>query len=1003
MKMGMRSWFMLVSSLAIIGLSLFTGGWVAQAVDVIQGEDSYSATGPEPDGFDAPVPEDAENTSINISDAFTLPGIYNAESQYFRNNAYMSQDRSNVLILYDGSAQNQKSSIWYNQQLNLNYPFEFEAYVYLSDVNKLDNGIGDGITFTLQRDPKLQNAIGGTGGGIGVFPNQRVSLTMIYNALSIELDTFFNDGIPNYDLELIQEPFNLSRSLAWPHIGMSTTATSGNLGNVSGYKPIEFVYDHFTHRGLTSVSSATEQQNWFNKWVKLNVKWTPNGTPGDYNNIKTGDLSYTWGPIYDSTATSVQHQYATKTWPDINIDGTFGSEYSSSTGWTPENRYVTWGFTGSNYYAGNPFGVMITKLPNEPSVTVDRTVRNTSVTSEVASSSTQANPGDVLEYKVRVANTSTDGVTIPLRNTEIVEDLQDNSWNQKFTYTSNLTSATAPTPEVTGTNFTFTDTKNSIEPGQWFEYTYQVIVGADTTEFINDVEVSSTYSTLDNFGETNVTVYPDGLNLEKTVNDSNPKVGDTVDITLDLTATTGISVLKTITDSIPVGFELVADSTLLTVYEGTDKTQIKGTEQLSADIWSGTSTSGYNFTFNADDDLTDYTLKELLGGQINNNLLELTYKIKPTEAIKGERNLPLGVASTNLTNKFNGQRGTLDYTVTAADLDLTVKTDLTFNFLDENGQPIAANVIESLQPDFSGTNPVVLYFNSDETYNYTTTIAEITANLLADHNLSLFRADVNGVSGSLTDMRGTVLKEGTVVDLYYGSKAVLVIEFVDESGLPLDGHTITVGEAVTNTIQTDLYVGDTVDLTSPMYQLVQDKVADLLKAGYSEVIPPTNEGGVVINSIRETVKYQVNGQLAIMTCPENIDFGNLEYNGYVQRVDAPTISDQLTVVDTRSDRSANWVLKLSLLEQMENKDTGAVLGNALRYVTAPDNEIILDSTETEIYRNTSGNAGIFNITETWGTTEGSNGLKLVFDPSTTTKSVVGSYSAKILWTLEEAP
>ncbi|WP_265455948.1 lectin-like domain-containing protein [Enterococcus sp. HY326] len=996
--------------------ALFFNGETVRAVDVDQRTGYYYATGTEPAGFEIEAPAGAENPNIDITDAFTLPGRYgisyssvNPNDSSDSNFAYISEERNNVLILYDGSEQNQKSALWYNQQVNLNYSFEFEAYVYLSNRYPTDNnGIGDGITFVMQHDPNLERAVGGRGGGIGVLPVGVNTVNMIYNAVTIEMDTYYNGAASGntYDEDLLIDPWNLTSTMAWPHIGMGTTATSGNLWSLATPAAAPaFVQKEFKHHGVTSIGSVAERNSWFNKWVKLNVKWSPDGVDGDFANIETGDLSYTWGPIYDEFGT-VQYDYIEQTWDNINLDRTFASEtFNDALSWTEENRVVTWGFAGSNYLTGNPFGVMITKLPNEPEITVNRTVKNTSVAGEDYASYTQAAAGDVLEYKVRVANTSDNGTTIPLRNTRIAEDLQGNSWNNQFTYTSSFgDTATTPTPVMETDLFTFTDSNNLFVPGDWFEYTYQVVVGDDTTEFINDVEITSTYSSLANFGETNVTVYPEGLQLSKSVSDNNPRVGDPTKVSLDLTAAKGLGVLETLTDTIPAGFELAPGSTRLTAYSGSTKATELSHEVLADSLWTGTTESGQSLTFTADTDLTDSSLREVYGGAVDNNLLSLSYEIIPTATNKGALNLSLGGASGNLTDKVNNVRGNSDYPVTAAAIALSVKTDLTFNFLDEASQPLAPSLINSIHPGFDGINPVVLYLNTDEAYKYSSTIAEITGHLFTDNNLSLYKVQTNGSDSSLTDISGTASREGTVVDLYYGSKAVLTIEFVDDQGKVLTDHTITAGEGAENTIVTDLYVGSTVDLTSTTFLPVQTKVAEFITAGYASVTPPVNENQIEITGVAQTVQYILVGQFRMMTAPKTIDFGSLTYNAQSQRVDNPQIDDDLVIVDTRSDTKNGWALKVQLISEMHNDQTGSTMLEALRYVKGVDDEEILTTEATiEVYNQSTGGTGIFNVTDTWGDVEGSLGLKLVADPYKTTGSSVGTFTGEIEWILESAP
>ncbi|MHC5372558.1 L-type lectin family protein [Enterococcus sp. LJL120] len=1028
MKKSIKSWVPFLIAVVIVGLISIANGTTAMAATVVNPSPDnkyYTAYGPEPSRFTAAsVPEEAANSRIDITDAFTLPGIYNGTNVYTKNNSYISNQRDNVLILYNGMAADQKSALWYNQKLNLNYAFEFEAYVFMGESGQTTPGVPDGLAFVLQRDPAYELAVGGRGGGLGVYPYAQGDTTMIYNALAVEMDTYLNTGNNigtslGYDNEIVNSLGG--NALAWPHLAMATTATTGDLWqDVPGGQqaPINYVVANFKHHGVLTPSSAAEQNAWFNKWVKINISWTPNGKDGDYQNITTGNLSYTWGPILNNIQTELYPTYATQTWSNINIEDTFNSESfpnnNWSTEWTDEKRFVTWGFTGSNHYYGNPYGVMITKLPNEPLIEVDRKVKNTSVANEDYAAYTQSKPGDILEYKVKVENNSVDGTTIPIRNAVITEDLENNTWNNQFTYTSNLTSYSTPTPTMDGTNFTFTDGTNVIEPGDYFEYTYQVVVGDDTTEFINDVEIQSTYSSTNNFGETNVTVYPDGLNLVKAVSDNNPKVGDTVDVSLDLTAETGISILSRIQDSIPEGFELVPNSTALAV---TDNTGAElGSETLADTLWSGDTTTGYNFSFSADTDLTNLTLIELLGGQADNNTFTLSYQIVVADSRKGQIDVSLGTATSTATNKVNGSRGTVNYTATSADVSVTVKTDITLNFLNDSGQALDATLIESSNASFDGINPVVLDVNTNDPYNYSTIISEISTNLMTSSNLSLYRVSTDGVDGSLSDILGTATEDGLVIDLYYGSRAVLTVEFVDETGAVMPGHTITIGAGSENTIQADIYIGDEINLTDPTYALVQEKVQDLKDAGYESITPPSNETAVDMTGAAVTVQYTVQGQLVISSYPKTIDFRSLTYNGQSQRVEDPDLSEKLTITDTRSGVQNGYVLKATLTAEMEN-DEGSVLGEAVRYVKGlssdPSDEVILNDQAQEVYRAPTSGTGVFALSDTWSTTTQRTGIILVADPANAKLganadpnariSDIGTFTGEITWSIEAIP
>ncbi len=77
------------------------------------------------------------------------------------------------------------------------------------------------------------------------------------------------------------------------------------------------------------------------------------------------------------------------------------------------------------------------------------------------------------------------------------------------------------------------------------------------------------------------------------------------------------------------------------------------------------------------------------------------------------------------------------------------------------------------------------------------------------------------------------------------------------------------------------------------------------------------------------------------------------------------------------------------------------MNEALHYITEDGTDITLDTNASDIVVNPSG--GSVDVSSTWGTTASTPGLKLVADPSKTTISNIGSYSAEITWTIAAGP
>ena len=80
-------------------------------------------------------------------------------------NSFFHKDYSNVAVINLNNA-NQKGAIWTQNKVSLTNPFTYKTYLYvgasqgkaMGRINPVDGG--DGITFTMQNDPRGQAAIG---------------------------------------------------------------------------------------------------------------------------------------------------------------------------------------------------------------------------------------------------------------------------------------------------------------------------------------------------------------------------------------------------------------------------------------------------------------------------------------------------------------------------------------------------------------------------------------------------------------------------------------------------------------------------------------------------------------------------------------------------------------------------------------------------------------------------------------------------------------------------
>ena len=153
----------------------------------------------------------------------------------------------------------------------------------------------------------------------------------------------------------------------------------------------------------------------------------------------------------------------------------------------------------------------------------------------------------------------------------------------------------------------------------------------------------------------------------------------------------------------------------------------------------------------------------------------------------------------------------------------------------------------------------------------------------------------------------------------------------------------------------------------------------------------------------EVSTTEVYGVIELVSAPKTINFGTVSYDATVKRVDNGIYDQDLIVNDTRA-RKSKWTLGAKLISQMTNTDDESIkLVDSLQYVNG-DKTIILSEDLQGIYQSADKPAEdetVINISDTWGSTKDSNGIKLVIDP-TKSKITNGQYTGEIEWQLMEA-
>ncbi|WP_314062781.1 pectate lyase-like adhesive domain-containing protein [uncultured Vagococcus sp.] len=228
--------------------------------------------------------------------------------------------------------------------------------------------------------------------------------------------------------------------------------------------------------------------------------------------------------------------------------------------------------------------------------------------------------------------------------------------------------------------------------------------------------------------------------------------------------------------------------------------------------------------------------------------------------------------------------------------------------------------------------------------------------------------------------------------------STLTVQFVNENDEPMAGYTLTITERNGD----KLVVSDEVDLTDSQYG-VAGQLAALELAGFEIVKRPEKETTFYLNNTEVTATYKVTGLVYLSSAPTTINFGNISYDAKVKRVDDGTYEGDLVVNDTRATKS-KWLLGAKLQSQMTNTADQAIkLVDSLQYINGDDTVILNDGIQGIYQENdsTEKSLKVTNISDTWGKTKESNGIKLVVDP-TKANVLKGTYTGVIEWQFMEA-
>ncbi|EOH77441.1 lectin-like domain-containing protein [Enterococcus malodoratus] len=242
------------------------------------------------------------------------------------------------LLQLNPAQKSQKGAIWSKKPISLLSDFTFKSYLYLGDQR---GSAGDGMTFTLTNDPRMENdatqVIGSSGMGIGAY-STKSGEPYIRNGLSIEFDTYKNQGSSD----------RMDREIS---------------GDNSGHGHVAFVtpkennnnYDN-EHTGVTVAPTYLSDGT----WRMLTVHW----------NAGTKQLSYDLEGIGSSS-----HEVT-----DLN------AKFGGTT--------VYWGFTSSTGGKYQENALAMTQIPSSVKSTAELSVNDTGFETEA-----EANKEDIVTLK----------------------------------------------------------------------------------------------------------------------------------------------------------------------------------------------------------------------------------------------------------------------------------------------------------------------------------------------------------------------------------------------------------------------------------------------------------------------------------------------------------------------------------------------------------------------------------------------------------------------------
>ncbi|WP_227644868.1 lectin-like domain-containing protein [Enterococcus faecium] len=290
---------------------------------------------------------------ISLENAFNLVPVGPNSHARIEKNA----NGNDVCVLTDDN-RNQAAALWStnNYKLDLTKDFDASMKIYLG--NKVDKA-ADGITFTLQNDPKGNQAFSSCtdGGALGVYGSQNAETSenaaaeALQNSLSLEIDTHYNSGKNNAYDESLSIP-------GYGHVAVTLPGDNNTYKIQNGLLSHKVMIDH-SYLCEPQILNAKALSN--GQWHDLEVHY----------DASTNVLKY----IFDAFTFSVP------------VDT---SQFNSNE--------VYWGFTGTTGDDSTINAVVFSELPRPISVdaSTDILKDGQSIVGK------QVNIGDTLTYSLKV-------------------------------------------------------------------------------------------------------------------------------------------------------------------------------------------------------------------------------------------------------------------------------------------------------------------------------------------------------------------------------------------------------------------------------------------------------------------------------------------------------------------------------------------------------------------------------------------------------------------------